>query len=432
LDATGNRTNTGYTTGDNNQLLDDGTYDYEYDDEGNRTKKTHATSGDYVDYTWDHRNRLTTVTFRDSLDAKTKEVLYTYDVFDRLIRKQVDDNGNGTIDRAESFVYDGDNVVLVFDETSSLTNRYLHGSVIDQVFADETAVEVLWTLTDNAGNVRDVANYDPTLDTSSILNHREFDSFGNIRAESNSSIEFRYAYTGRYFDEDTGIQKNGERWYDPEIGRWISEDPIQTRSGDTNFNRYVGNSPTNFVDPTGLIADDYSPASFGLRGDGASWLLNQPREYAIYMRALMDWMNHRMLVLSNGASVYDDGNNGGNPFTSSVGWLYETTTGNDLAHSTDEQLRDWAVGASVVIGTGVTVLPALAIDAWVAFGPGATVAGASGAGTAAAPRIVQQLNAPAQRLAGQINTLARMRPLQDRIADFNASPSNWQLLVTSQ
>jgi len=90
-DATGNRTNTGYTTGDNNQLLDDGTYDYEYDDEGNRTKKTHGTTGDYVEYGWDHRNRLISVTFRNSSDVKQKEVLYIYDVYDRVILREVDE-----------------------------------------------------------------------------------------------------------------------------------------------------------------------------------------------------------------------------------------------------------------------------------------------------------------------------------------------------
>lgn len=40
----------------------DGTYDYEYDAEGNRTKQTSIASGDYRTFTWDHRNRLIAVT----------------------------------------------------------------------------------------------------------------------------------------------------------------------------------------------------------------------------------------------------------------------------------------------------------------------------------------------------------------------------------
>ncbi len=126
-DSTGNRTNTGYTTGDNNQLTSDGTYNYLYDDEGNRTKKTEISTSDYVEYEWDQRNRLTKVTFRDDQDTKTKEVIYTYDAHDRLQIREVDDNGNGTIDSKEKFVYDGSDVVLVYDASNNLTQRFMHG-----------------------------------------------------------------------------------------------------------------------------------------------------------------------------------------------------------------------------------------------------------------------------------------------------------------
>jgi hypothetical protein len=40
--------------------------------------------------------------------------------------------------------------------------------------------------------------------------------------------------------------------YDPTVGRWRTEDPIGFTSGDYNLYRYVGNNPTNAVDPTGL------------------------------------------------------------------------------------------------------------------------------------------------------------------------------------
>ncbi len=50
--------------------------------------------------------------------------------------------------------------------------------------------------------------------------------------------------------------------YDPTVGRWLSNDPIGFAAGDTNLQRYVGNSPTNYVDPTGLL-------QVGLFWDGA-------------------------------------------------------------------------------------------------------------------------------------------------------------------
>jgi RHS repeat-associated protein len=58
-------------------------------------------------------------------------------------------------------------------------------------------------------------------------------------------------YTGRERDEETGLQYNRARYYDPTTGRFISEDPINFRAGDTNLSRYVLNSPTLLTDPSG-------------------------------------------------------------------------------------------------------------------------------------------------------------------------------------
>ncbi len=43
------------------------------------------------------------------------------------------------------------------------------------------------------------------------------------------------------------------RWYDPEVGRWLSEDPIGFEAGDANLYRYVGNENTGAVDPSGQV-----------------------------------------------------------------------------------------------------------------------------------------------------------------------------------
>lgn len=43
--------------------------------------------------------------------------------------------------------------------------------------------------------------------------------------------------------------------YDPTIGRWTTEDPIAFEGGDADLYRYVGNNPTNFTDPSGLLSD---------------------------------------------------------------------------------------------------------------------------------------------------------------------------------
>ena len=50
------------------------------------------------------------------------------------------------------------------------------------------------------------------------------------------------------------MQWNINRWYDANVGRWISEDPIGFQAKDANLARYVGNSPEIYADPKGLDA----------------------------------------------------------------------------------------------------------------------------------------------------------------------------------
>ena len=61
-----------------------------------------------------------------------------------------------------------------------------------------------------------------------------------------------FGYTGRMFDEATGLQNNLHRWYDAGVGRWLSQDPIGFAAGDANLYRYVGNGVTNWTDSDGL------------------------------------------------------------------------------------------------------------------------------------------------------------------------------------
>jgi RHS repeat-associated protein len=106
---------------------------------------------------------------------------------------------------------------------------------------------VLWALTDHLGSVRDLVN-----DAGVLENHKSYDSFGRVIAETNAAEDTAFGFTGRFFDDDTGLQNNLNRWYDASVGRWISEDPIGFAAGDVNLYRYVGNMPTGYVDPSGL------------------------------------------------------------------------------------------------------------------------------------------------------------------------------------
>jgi RHS repeat-associated protein len=240
-DANGNRTNAGYGTGTNNQLLTDGVYNYSYDDEGNRTRRVEISTGKVTEYVWDYRNRLTSVLFKDGTGVVTKTIEYLYDVSDRRIGKKVD---GGTTER---YVYDGSDIALVFDGAGSQTHRYLYGTGVDTVLADETGAGVVWALADNQGTIRDVVDGGGV-----ILNHINYDSFGRVVSQTSPSVEFRFGYTGREADSETGLDYYRARYYDASNGRFISEDPIGFAAGDGNLSRYVGNSPVNRTDPSGL------------------------------------------------------------------------------------------------------------------------------------------------------------------------------------
>jgi RHS repeat-associated protein len=247
-DDNGNRINTGYVTGENNQLQSDGTYNYLYDKEGNRVKRTEIATGEVTNYEWDYRNRLVGVETKDSNGNVVERNQYTYDVFDNRIAKSVDADGAGAgVAKEEHFVYDGDHIALTFDGESNQTERFLHGTQIDQVLAQENDNgEVLWALTDNQGSVRMLLD-----NNGNVVNNITYDAFGNITLETNPDVNFRFSYTGRELDAETGLYNYRTRFLDPKTGQFINEDTIGFAGGDSNLYRYVTNSPVNYIDPFG-------------------------------------------------------------------------------------------------------------------------------------------------------------------------------------
>jgi RHS repeat-associated protein len=73
-------------------------------------------------------------------------------------------------------------------------------------------------------------------------------------------VEQPLRYMAREFDDVSGLYYVRARWYDPAQGRFVSEDPIGLAGG-INMYSYVGNSPTNFRDPSGL-----APCTIAMQG----------------------------------------------------------------------------------------------------------------------------------------------------------------------
>ena len=273
----GSRTMAGYSTGAANLLASDGTFNYQYDADGNRTVRTRISNAYASDYkttdSYDYRNRLTDQEYFDNNGVLTKHVHYVYDVLDRAIGEQIDDTGGGTYDRSQWYAFDGAQPVEQFDANGNQTERNLVApspSGVDAVMAQEgiptpgQSGTTNWMLPDNLGTPRDTVN-----NNSAVVDHIITDAYGQVASQSNPSAQPWNGFAGGHADANTGQVTNLERQYDPSTGGWTTKDPIGFLGGDANTGRYAGNSPTNATDPTGLAANpanamfEFEEALFG-------------------------------------------------------------------------------------------------------------------------------------------------------------------------
>jgi RHS repeat-associated protein len=234
FNALGIRNNWSTVTSDSRQILNDGKFEYKYDNEGNLTRKEELATRKITTYEWDYRNRLSKVI------SVGQQVQYQYDAEDRRVGKAI----NGVTQ--EKYIYDGQDIALVVNSAGTITERYLYGAGVDNVLSREANDQVTWSLGDRQGSIVNLVN-----EQGAVVNHFVYDSFGN--RTGSTTADFRFGYTGRELDTETGLYYYRARYYDPAVGRFVSEDPIGFSAGDTNLYRYVGNNATNYTDPSGKI-----------------------------------------------------------------------------------------------------------------------------------------------------------------------------------
>ncbi|MBX3265414.1 MAG: RHS repeat-associated core domain-containing protein [Acidobacteria bacterium] len=114
---------------------------------------------------------------------------------------------------------------------------------IDNNSYNETGSAESYFLADHLGSTNGLADA-----TGSLTAQTGYRASGNA---TNAAFPTRYQFTGREFDSSTGLQFSRARFYDPKLGRFISEDPIGFAGGDVNLYGYVWNDPLHFVDPQG-------------------------------------------------------------------------------------------------------------------------------------------------------------------------------------
>jgi RHS repeat-associated protein len=271
-DSNGNRLTSGasttYQIGTNNELLSDGTYDYQYDNDANLVLRTAIADGSTESYAYDARGRLVAVIDKNPVGQQTQEIAYTYDGFNRRISESVMTAAGTTV---TYFVYDGDNVLLEFQSTGNsqqpvLTEHNLFGPAVDQILAQDGGPgKVSWLLADYLGSIRDVVNNKGTKS-----DHLLYDSYGDLMEETNPTVNVRYRFAGREFDAATGLYCYRARYYEPSDGRFITEDPTGIRIGSSNRYAYVNNNPVDNTDSTGLQGVSGFPSFVVVPGSGGT------------------------------------------------------------------------------------------------------------------------------------------------------------------
>ena len=229
-------------------------------------------------YVYDDENRLIEVKIQKG--HKIREVSFTYDPLGRRISKTVgradfededeedadeDDKGKGKGKGKDSdkekgkwgkpfqprttyYVYDDQNVIAEYDENGKLIASYIHGPNIDEPLSAEIRRDWIYYHADGLGSITALTSH-----MGHTIQKYEYDSFGNMRPHPHW-ITQPFTYTGREFDQETGLYYYRARYYDAKAGRFITRDPIGFEGGDVNLYVYTGNNPINYVDPEGLAA----------------------------------------------------------------------------------------------------------------------------------------------------------------------------------
>ena len=231
-----------------NRVAQLGNATYSFDDKGQITAKTDAQGT--TQYKWDARGRMTQATLQNG-----QAVNYDYDAVGRLSKRST--NGSAT-----SYLYDGLDVVQDQNSDGSKVD-YINGGWIDDKLEQSGDNGSLYYLTDHLGSTTAL-----TDQSGGVVNQQSYDAFG---AGSGSALT-RYGYTGRERDGLTGLYHYRARWYDPQQGRFISEDPIGFEGG-LNFYSYAGNNPLSFIDPMGLSITTFLKGLATGAAEGFFWAL---------------------------------------------------------------------------------------------------------------------------------------------------------------
>jgi len=245
-DASGNRTSFAltfngptdtYATNNLNQYTQRNAASAAYDNNGSLT-----TGVDTSTYTYDAQNRLTSaskngVTMSLTYDGLNRQVsrttngVTTYSVWDGWDLVQEYHMSGNTVVEDASYLYGVTGLVK-----NLKTNNYYYqdGSGSTSHLANSTGTLLEWYRYDLQGT--------PVF----------YDANNNQRTASAYGV--RHLFTGQQWYSEVGLYDLRNRFYSPDIGRFLQPDPIGFDGDATNLYRYAGNNPVTYGDPSGESA----------------------------------------------------------------------------------------------------------------------------------------------------------------------------------
>ncbi len=218
--------------------------EYTYDAWGNLIEKRSGLTKQQT-FTYDCENRL--VRAETMANSQVHSVgTYRYDSLGRRVGKTSEVDGQT---EHKHFLWQG--LRMLREETPWQSSLYIYepGSYAPLARVDQGEGEAEQTLyyfhTDQIGTPLEMTDVD-----GQIVWQATYKAWGEVESLAVSEIEQKLRFQGQYFDDETGLHYNTFRYYDPEVGRFITQDPIGLLGG-MNLFKYNQN-PIIWIDPLGL------------------------------------------------------------------------------------------------------------------------------------------------------------------------------------
>jgi len=233
---------TGLTDSASGQLV------YQWDNEGRLLSKGAPLAPSPKTFTWDSRDRLKAVEEAFSAVAE-----YRYE--ETGLKVESFWPALAAAQQTRRYQWVGRELLAVRAADNSVVSRIVRG-IDREILGHETGGNSFVQVhADRLGSVS------AETDLSGTITHsRVYDPFGNVRTETGSS-EMPLGYTGQEMDPVTGLVQMKARWYDPDAGIFISEDPRSYSPLDPfslHEYLYANADPVNWMDPTGEVGEKIS------------------------------------------------------------------------------------------------------------------------------------------------------------------------------